>query len=129
MWDELKYRIRNKSESLAPYGWDDDEDFEETHNRHKFETLIQRYQSYVPLPLLQRHFAYNPYSDMRARISLWCTLSELGWQYPARDPLTKAQAIEEARLREALAEARRAAQQGDLQLPSRALRVMVGYKD
>ncbi|KAL1757302.1 hypothetical protein FB107DRAFT_209688, partial [Schizophyllum commune] len=112
MWDELKYRIRNKSESLAPYGWDDDEDFEETHNRHKFETLIQRYQS-----------------DMRARISLWCTLSELGWQYPARDPLTKAQAIEEARLREALAEARRAAQQGDLQLPSRALRVMVGYKD
>ncbi|KAI5835965.1 hypothetical protein K523DRAFT_343927 [Schizophyllum commune Tattone D] len=112
MWDELKYRIRNKSESLAPYGWDDDEDFEETHNRHKFETLIQRYQS-----------------DMRARISLWCTLSELGWAYPARDPLTKAQAIEEARLREALAEARRAAQQGDLQLPSRALRVMVGYKD
>ena len=47
MWDELKYRIRNKSESLAPYGWDDDEDFEETHNRHKFVTLIQRYQSYV----------------------------------------------------------------------------------
>ncbi|KAL1738518.1 hypothetical protein HDZ31DRAFT_69910, partial [Schizophyllum fasciatum] len=112
MWDELKYRIRNKLESLEPYGWDDDEDFEETHNRHKFETLVHRYQS-----------------DMRARISFWCTLCELGWSYPPRDPLSKAQAMEESRLREAMAEARRAAQQGDLQQPSRALRVLVGHKD
>jgi hypothetical protein len=44
IWDELKDRLRNRREELQPFGWDDEEDFEEQQNRKKFEQLIMRYR-------------------------------------------------------------------------------------
>ncbi|TFK36969.1 hypothetical protein BDQ12DRAFT_686169 [Crucibulum laeve] len=111
MWEELKDRIRNRKEELAAFGWDDDEELEELQNRKKFETLIDRYRK-----------------DMQARVSLWCSLTERGWPSPVREPLSKAELIEEERIRDGMLEARRFASTEDLQVPCRALRVLVGYK-
>jgi hypothetical protein len=44
MWEELKYRIRNRKDELKRYGWDDDEELEELQSRKKFERLIERYR-------------------------------------------------------------------------------------
>ncbi|KAJ4485041.1 hypothetical protein C8J55DRAFT_453032 [Lentinula edodes] len=115
LWEELKDRLRNRKEELEPFGWDDEEEFEEVHNRKKFERLLERYRS-----------------DMQSRVSLWCSLHELGWPQPAREPLSKAELIEEERMREgmreALSEARRTASFEDQQLPCRSIRVLVGSK-
>ncbi|KAF9015642.1 S-adenosyl-L-methionine-dependent methyltransferase [Cyathus striatus] len=111
MWEELKDRIRNRREELVSFGWDDDEELEELQNRKRFETLIERYRK-----------------DMQTRISLWCSLTGIGWPLPVREPLSKAELIEEERMREGMQEARRYASDEDLQTPCRSLRVLVGYK-
>lgn len=111
MWEELKDRIRNRRHELLSFGWDDDEDLEELESRKKFERLVDRYRS-----------------DMKARVSHWCSLDNLGWALPSREPLSKAELIEEKRLRENMIEARKYATVEELQIPCRAVRVVLGYK-
>ncbi|KAF9041753.1 hypothetical protein BDZ89DRAFT_1100020 [Hymenopellis radicata] len=111
LWEELKDRLRNRRDELRPFGWEDDDDFEETQNRKKFEKLIERYQN-----------------DMQARASLWCSLNNIGWPFPPREPLKKAELVEEQRMREAMLEARKHAPAEDLQVPCRTARTLVGYK-
>jgi hypothetical protein len=65
---------------------------------------------------------------MHARISLWCSLSELGWPLPAREPLSKAELIEEERIHNAMIEAKDYASVEDLQSISRSGRGLIGYK-
>ncbi|TFK77381.1 S-adenosyl-L-methionine-dependent methyltransferase [Pluteus cervinus] len=111
MWEELKDRIRNRKDELLPFGWDDDEELEELQSRKKFERLIDRYRT-----------------DMHTRIGLWCSLTGIGWPFPPREPLSKAELIEEERMRECLLEARKYATADDYTTPCRSLRVLVGYK-
>ncbi|PFH49806.1 hypothetical protein AMATHDRAFT_62438 [Amanita thiersii Skay4041] len=111
MWDELKYRLHHRKEELIRYGWDDDEELEELQTRKKFEKLIERFQS-----------------DIHARLSLWSSLTECGFEVPPREPLSKAEYIEELRRRECLVEACKLATAEELQEPCRTLRVLVGYK-
>jgi hypothetical protein len=65
---------------------------------------------------------------MQARVSLWCSLTGIGWLFPAREPLSKAELIEEERIRESISEARKLAYEEDRQLPCRSVRILVGYK-
>lgn len=65
--------------------------------------------------------------DMQARVSLWCSLTGIGWLFPTREPLSKAELIEEERMRESISEARKLLDE-DFQVPCRAVRVLVGYK-
>ena len=66
--------------------------------------------------------------DMKARVSHWCSLDSLGWSLPSREPLSKAELIEEKRLHENMVEARKQATVEELQIPCRAIRVVLGYK-
>jgi hypothetical protein len=66
--------------------------------------------------------------DMQARVSLWCSLTGIGWLFPAREPLSKAELIEEERRRESILEARKFASASEEQVPCRSVRVLVGYK-
>ncbi|KAJ7631054.1 S-adenosyl-L-methionine-dependent methyltransferase [Roridomyces roridus] len=112
MWEELKDRIRNRKAELKPFGWDDDEELEELQSRKKFELLVDRYRT-----------------DMQTRTALWCSLTGIGWQFPPREPLSKAELIEEERIRAAMLEARAYAESDDgPPQPCRSLRVLVGYK-
>ncbi|KAH7886106.1 hypothetical protein F5I97DRAFT_2025859 [Phlebopus sp. FC_14] len=111
MWEELVDKMRNRVEELREYGWESDQELGELDSRTKFEVLVDRYKR-----------------DMQARISLWCSLSEFGWTVPAREPLTKAELVEEERLHQAMLEARRFASEEDLQTPCRSVRIFVGYK-
>ncbi|KAH7916434.1 hypothetical protein BJ138DRAFT_1169259 [Hygrophoropsis aurantiaca] len=111
MWEELVDRMRNHEEDLRALGWESDQELGELHSRTKFEVLIERYKS-----------------DMQARISLWCSLSNFGWEVPPREPLTKAELVEEERLYKAIIEARRQASDEDLQTPCRSVRIFVGHK-
>ncbi|KAJ7446496.1 hypothetical protein B0H11DRAFT_2084990 [Mycena galericulata] len=112
MWEELKDRIRNRKPELKPFGWDDDEELEELQSRKKFELLVERYRT-----------------DMQTRTALWCSLTGIGWQFPPREPLSKAELIEEERIRAAMMEARTYAESDDEPAtPCRSLRVLVGYK-
>lgn len=65
---------------------------------------------------------------MQARVSLWCSLAELGWPVPLREPLSKAELVEEERLHQAMLEARRFASEDDLQTCCRSFRAFVGCK-
>ncbi|KAJ7161421.1 hypothetical protein C8R43DRAFT_992828 [Mycena crocata] len=114
MWEELKDRIRNRKDELKPFGWDDDEELEELQSRKKFELLVDRYRT-----------------DMQIRTALWCSLTGIGWQFPPREPLSKAELIEEERLRAAMLESRTYADSDDeaqTLTPCRSLRALVGYK-
>ncbi|KAJ7925937.1 S-adenosyl-L-methionine-dependent methyltransferase [Mycena leptocephala] len=112
MWEELKDRIRNRKDELKPFGWDDDEELEELQSRKKFELLIDRYRT-----------------DMQTRTALWCSLTGIGWLFPPREPLSKAELIEEERIRAAMMEARTFGDSDDeTPVPCRSLRVLVGYK-
>ena len=64
---------------------------------------------------------------MQTRVSMWCSLTDMGWALPAREQLTKAEHIEEDRVRESLSEARKRPT-SDLQSPCRVIRVLTGYK-
>lgn len=66
--------------------------------------------------------------DMHTRVSLWCSMNDLGWPLPPREPLSKAELIEEERLRESMIEARKQATAEEMEAPSRAVRVIVGFK-
>lgn len=111
MWEELKDRVRNRKHELSPYGWDDDDELEELQSRTKFEKLIERFKT-----------------DMHLRISLWYSLTDLGWAFPEREPLTKAELIEEERIRANMLEARKQAKPEEFDIPSRSVRVLIGCK-
>ncbi|KII93159.1 hypothetical protein PLICRDRAFT_99692 [Plicaturopsis crispa FD-325 SS-3] len=111
MWEVLKDLILNKKEELVALGWDDDEELEELQSRKKFELLVDRYRT-----------------DMQARVSLWCSLTEMGWTLPPREPLSKAELLEEERVHQAMLEGRRHAVEEDFEQVCRSMRVMVGFK-
>ncbi|KAG1885491.1 hypothetical protein F4604DRAFT_1726396 [Suillus subluteus] len=112
MYEELLDRTRNRTGQLTEWGWDTDQELSELESRTKFEILIDRYKR-----------------DMQARISLWCSLAELGWSVPPREAMSKAELVEEERLYRAMLEARQFASEEDLYTPSRSVRILVGYKD
>ncbi|EIN13950.1 hypothetical protein PUNSTDRAFT_58022 [Punctularia strigosozonata HHB-11173 SS5] len=112
MWEELKSRILNRKGTLKAFGWDDDEELEELQSRRKFEILIERYQS-----------------DMRVRISLWSSLTDMGWTFPIREQLSKAEHLEEERVRRDLLEAiRRHGRDSVSDRPCRNMKAFFGYK-
>jgi len=111
MWEELKDWVRNKNDVLKELGWENDSDLEEPNIRRKFETLLERYQG-----------------DMQVRISFWKSLTELGWNLPPREPMPKAEYIEEERLHKAIKEAMESASDEDRQTPCRSVRVFIGFK-
>ena len=66
---------------------------------------------------------------MHVRMSLWHSLVHFGWDYPQRDPMSKAEEMEELRLREDILIARRrAGAENERKPPCRAVRVLVGAK-
>ncbi|KAI0823568.1 hypothetical protein BC628DRAFT_1383861 [Trametes gibbosa] len=68
-------------------------------------------------------------SDMHVRMSIWHSLVHFGWEYPPRDPISKAEEREQARLREDIQVARRMAGfENTREPPCRAIRVLVGAK-
>ncbi|KAI0079642.1 hypothetical protein K474DRAFT_1617498 [Panus rudis PR-1116 ss-1] len=109
MWDELIDQTMNDRAALDGFGWEHDDDV--FVNRQKFDALVERYKG-----------------DMHVRISLWNSATQYGWPYPRRDPLTKAELVEEERLRRAILEGRKRAVDEDFQQPSRSLRLLVGMK-
>lgn len=111
MWEELVDRLRNRKHELAPFGWEDDEELEELQNRKRFEKLIERFRS-----------------DMHMRISMWSSLTGLGWPVPTREALSKAELIEEERIRESMQKAFQHVTNEEVQTPCRSVRVLIGYK-
>lgn len=111
MWEELVHWIRERKEALSEFGWEDDDELEELASRKKFERLIDRFKS-----------------DMYFRIGLWFTLTGMDWPFPQREPLTKAELIEEERMRQSLLEGQKYITEEDLQTTCRSVRVIVGYK-
>ncbi|KAH9942928.1 hypothetical protein B0H21DRAFT_866139, partial [Amylocystis lapponica] len=66
--------------------------------------------------------------DVMVRIALWNSLVLQGWPFPRRDPLSKAEQMEEERLRQEILEARQAANEEELKDVVRSVRVIVGQK-
>lgn len=112
MWEELKDWVRNKKDLLKSLGWENDGDSEEPSIRRKFEALLERYQG-----------------DMQTRISFWCSLTELGWDLPPKEPLSKAEYIEEERIHKAIKEAMQSVSDEDMRTPCRSTRILTGYKE
>jgi len=83
----------------------------ETQARRKFDSIVEKYRG-----------------DMHVRIALWHPAMKRGWTYPKRDPLSKAEIVEEERLRKAILESRKLATEAELLAPIRRLRLMVGMK-
>ncbi|KZT75057.1 hypothetical protein DAEQUDRAFT_19481 [Daedalea quercina L-15889] len=113
MWEELCERVRRPAEGRRlreACGWED-ADFAEAPLREKFEGWVERYRT-----------------DVRARVSLWHSMVLTGWQFPRRDPITRAEMLEEERLRQDILEARKHAREEDLMGYSRSLRLLVGTK-
>jgi len=66
---------------------------------------------------------------MHLRISFWYSLTtDYNWPLPEREPLTKAELVEEERVRANMLEARKEAKREDFLVPTRSVRVLVGYK-
>ncbi|KAG6910523.1 hypothetical protein DXG01_009942 [Tephrocybe rancida] len=123
MWEELNDRILNRREELTPFGWDDDEDLEELKNRKKFERLVERYRRLVVHAIVLIRMLISTSSDMQTRVALWCSLTEIGWLFPPREALSKAELIEEERIRDNLLEARRFVSEDDKEAPCRSVRI------
>lgn len=68
------------------------------------------------------------FRDMQTRVSLWCSLADLGWELPPKEPLSKAEHNEEERIHSAIKEAMKSATAADMQAPCRSVRGMIGYK-
>jgi hypothetical protein len=67
--------------------------------------------------------------DMRARTSIWYSMTELGYNLPKREPLHKAELLEEERIRKAILDAHTQAREEDFDVPCRVIRVFVGFKE
>jgi hypothetical protein len=66
---------------------------------------------------------------MRARISMWYSMTELGFSLPEREPLHKAELLEEERIRKAILDARAQAREEDFDVPCRVIRAFIGFKE
>ncbi|EED77760.1 predicted protein [Postia placenta Mad-698-R] len=110
MWEELLGRVARGDRQLVRYGWGKN-DYSEGASRVLFDGLVEQYRK-----------------DVRARVALWHSMVLSGWAYPRQDPLTKAELMEEERLRQDILEARRNAKEEDLEGASRFIRLMVGVK-
>jgi hypothetical protein len=66
--------------------------------------------------------------DMQTRVALWASLASFGWPTPPREPLSKAELIEEERVRRAMLEARKLASPEDFNTACRSMRILIGYK-
>ena len=132
MWEELKDWVRNKADTLTELGWDDEVigDQEDNHVRLRFERLLKRYERCVNCFLCCSSEDINSLSsDMFTRISFWCSLTEIfGWDLPPKEPLTKAEHIEEEGIHKAIKEAMESASDDDLQTPCRSSRLIIGFK-
>ena len=67
--------------------------------------------------------------DMRARMSMWYSMTELGYTLPRREPLEKAELLEEERRRKAILDASVQAREEDFDVPCRIIRVFIGFKE
>ncbi|KAI0723782.1 hypothetical protein C8T65DRAFT_627413 [Cerioporus squamosus] len=113
MWEELQSLVTSPRSDvdLDRYGFYVHEDTMES-MRAKYVQLLDQYKS-----------------DMHVRMSLWSSLVHFGWDYPQRDPMSKAEEMEELRLREDILIARRqAGAENEREPPCRAVRVLVGAK-
>ncbi|RDX46898.1 hypothetical protein OH76DRAFT_1406497 [Lentinus brumalis] len=113
MWEELQSLVTSPRSDLdlGRYGFYVHEDTMES-MRAKYVQLLDQYKS-----------------DMHVRMSLWSSLVHFGWDYPQRDPMSKAEEMEELRLREDILLARRqAGAENEREPPCRAVRVLVGAK-
>ncbi|KAI0652066.1 hypothetical protein C8Q79DRAFT_936021 [Trametes meyenii] len=111
MWEELMARVTAHDEELRRFGWGD-ADYNEQSSRARFEYAVDQYQS-----------------DMRGRISLWHSLVKNGWELPPRDPLSKAEILQEMQLREEILASQRLADTGEPEPPCRKVRLIVGVKE
>ncbi|EJF66251.1 hypothetical protein DICSQDRAFT_165948 [Dichomitus squalens LYAD-421 SS1] len=113
MWEELASLVTSPARDvdLTKYGFFPHEDTLEN-IRSKYLQLLDQYKS-----------------DMHVRMSLWHSLVHFGWDYPQRDPMSKAEEMEEVRLREDILMARReAGAENEREPPCRAVRMLVGAK-
>jgi hypothetical protein len=129
MWEQLKDRVRNRPTELKELGWDDDDELEEMVARKKFETLVQRYRECVFTLTISGYVLKNKkkFSDMHHRVAPWYSLTRMGWELPPQGPLSRAEIVEEERLRQAMLDARKLATE-DTQIPCRSIRVIAGVK-
>ncbi|KAI0778399.1 hypothetical protein BD413DRAFT_466512 [Trametes elegans] len=111
MWEELRARVGRRDDALRRFGWRE-QDYTEKASRARFELAVDQYQS-----------------DMRGRIALWHSVVKNGWALPPRDPLTKAEAAEEMRLREDILAAQARADTGEPEPPCRKVRLIFGAKE
>lgn len=65
---------------------------------------------------------------MHHRVAHWKTLVKMGWELPHYSSMSRPEAIEEERLREAMLEAQKLVSEEDLQTPLRTFRIIVGIK-
>ncbi|KAI0073415.1 S-adenosyl-L-methionine-dependent methyltransferase [Panus rudis PR-1116 ss-1] len=111
MWEELEKLAEREDPLLRLFGWEDDEFENKVLNRRRFDAIFQRYRD-----------------DMHARLSLWHSLTQTGWEYPKREPLTGPEMAEEERIRHCILESRRQASTEDFETPSRIVRLLIGVK-
>ena len=60
---------------------------------------------------------------------MWHPMTQYGWTYPRRNAMTKAELLDEERLRRDILVARQFAKDEEIQPPMRAIRLMVGVKE
>ncbi|KAI0308136.1 hypothetical protein B0F90DRAFT_1680486 [Multifurca ochricompacta] len=111
MWEELKMLQRSRRNVLIELGWES-RLLEDREARVRFDELFEHFES-----------------DMRARISMWYSMTELGYPLPKREPLHKAELLEEERIRKAILDARAQAREEDFDVPCRVIRVFIGFKE
>jgi len=56
-------------------------------------------------------------------------MTELGYTLPKREPLAKAELLEEERRRKAILDARGEAREEDFDVPCRIIRLFIGFKE
>ncbi len=134
MWEELQSLVTSPRSDvdLDRYGFYVHEDTMES-MRAKYVQLLDQYKRCVCALVGGGEGACADWgsadSDMHVRMSLWSSLVHFGWDYPQRDPMSKAEEMEELRLREDILLARRqAGAENEREPPCRAVRVLVGAK-
>lgn len=65
---------------------------------------------------------------MHHRVAHWRTLVKMGWELPPCAPVSRPEALEEERLRQAMIEAQKLATEEDFQAPLRTFQIIIGIK-
>jgi hypothetical protein len=127
MWEELKMLQRSHRDVLTDLGWECN--LEERESRAKFLELFGLFESWVIYACLGYRISCTMGRDMRARMSMWYSMTQLGYTLPRREPLEKAELLEEERRRKAILDARAQAREKDFDVPCRIIRVFIGFKE